>query len=103
MDLQELKQTDWYKERPSVIQGAIDLLPPIKLYKFKESGKQCELMSYQEPDSGKLEDVTVAVGKTGIGGAMDEMGLGSLDKNMVFGVKITDLEEWADVSNNTKT
>ena len=96
MELQELKQTDWYKERPAIIQNAIDLLPPTKLYKFKESGKQCQLISFEEPNSKKLNDVTVTVQKTGIGGVMDEIGLGSLDTNQVFGVKLTDLEEWVD-------
>lgn len=96
MGLQELKQTDWYKERPKVIQEAIDLLPPTKMYRFKNSKKQCQLISFEEPESKKLDDVTVTVQKTGVGGVMDEMGLGSLDTNQVFGVKLTDLEEWTD-------
>lgn len=94
MELQDLKQTDWYKERPTVIQNAIDLLPPTKMYQFRESKKQCQLISYEEPESEKLDDVTVTVQKTGIGGVMDEMGLGSLDTNQVSGVRPTDLEEW---------
>jgi hypothetical protein len=88
MDLQEIKQTDWYKERPKIIQKAIDILPPSKMYKFKSSGKQCFLISYEEPESGKFEDVTVTVKKTGKGSA-----LGSLDTNSVFGVKLDELEE----------
>ena len=96
MELQDLKQTEWYRERPTVIQNAIDLLPPTKLYRFKDSKKQCQLISYEEPKSNKLEDVTVTVQKTGVGGAMVEMGLGGLDNNKVFGVKLTDLEEWTD-------
>jgi len=96
MELQDLKQTDWYKERPVVIQNAIELLPPTKMYRFKSSKKQCHLISYEEPKSKKLDDVTVTVQKTGVGGAMDEMELGSLDTNQVFGVKLTDLEEWID-------
>ena len=96
MDLTELKQTDWYKERPEVIKQAIDKLPPIQLYKFKDSGKQCQLVSFEEPESGKLEDVTCTVQKTGVGGVMDEMGLGALDTNGVFGVKLDDLELWVD-------
>lgn len=96
MDLQEIKQTDWYKERPLVIQQAIDLLPPTQLYKFKESGKQCQLRSYEEPESGKLEDVTVTVVKTGVGGALEGTGLEMLmDANIgVFGVKLDTLEPW---------
>jgi len=96
MELQELKQTDWYKERPKVIQKAIDLLPPTKMYRFKDIKKQCQLISFEEPESKKIEDVTATVQKTGVGGVMDEMGLGSLDTNQVFGVKLTDLEEWTD-------
>lgn len=96
MELQDLKQTEWYKERPVVIQKAIDLLPPTKLYRFKDSKKQCQLISFEEPKSNKLEDVTVTVQKTGVGGGMDEMGLAGLEDNQVFGVKLTDLEEWAD-------
>ena len=94
MDLQELKITDWYKERPIVIRKAIDLLPPTKLYKFKSSGKQCALISYEEPENKKLEDVTVTVQKTGIGGVMEGTGLEVFGTNQVFGVKINDLEEW---------
>jgi len=96
MDLQQIKETDWYKERPLVIQQAIDLLPPTGLYKFKESGKQCQLVSYEEPESGKLEDVTVTVRKTGVGGALEGTGLEELmDKNVgVFGVKLDTLELW---------
>ena len=94
MELKELQETDWYKERPEVIRQAIDKLPPIVLYKFKDSGKQCQIISYEEPESSKLEDVTCTVQKTGIGGAMAEMGLGSLDTNRVFGVHLDNLEEW---------
>ena len=94
MTLRELKETDWYKERPVVIQQAVCILPPICLYKFKSSGKQCIIYSFEESASCKLEDVTVTVIKTGVGGALAEMGLGSLDKNGVFGVKLDDLEPW---------
>lgn len=93
MNLEELKITDWYKERPTVIQQAIDLLPPIDLLRFKESKKECYIISYAEPESSLLEDVTVTVQKTGNGGPMAKMGLGMLDTNQVFGVKINDLEK----------
>lgn len=96
MTLEELKETDWYKERPLVIQQAIDKLPPIHLYKFKDSGKQCHVISFEEPESGKLEDVTCTVQKTGNGGAMDKMGLGMLDRNAVFGCSLNDFELWED-------
>lgn len=92
-DLQALKQTDWYKERPTIIQQAIDLLPPTKMYRFKDSKKQCHLVSYDEPNTNELDDVTVTVQKTGVGGIL---GLGELDINKVFGVKLADLEEWTD-------
>lgn len=92
MTLEELKQTDWYKERPEIIQQAICKLPPIQLYKFKDSGKQCQIYSFEEPESGKFEDVTCTVKKTGIGGVMAKIGLGVLDTNSVFGVPLDDLE-----------
>jgi len=94
MTLEELKQTEWYQGKPEVIKQAIELLPPIHLYKFKDSGKQCYIISIEEPDSGKIEDITFTVQKTGIGGPMAEMGLGELDIHDVFGVKISDLEPW---------
>jgi len=94
MNLEDFKQTDWYKERPDVIKEAINLLDPTILYKFKDSGKQCHIQSYHEPDSGKVEDVTVTVMKTGVGGVMAEMGLGAIDQYGVFGVKMDDLEPW---------
>ena len=93
MTHKELKQTDWYKERPIIIQNAIDLLPPIKTYRFKDSKKQCQIISFEEPKSGKFEDITITVQKTGVGGVMDKVGLGDLDTNQVFGVKINELEE----------
>lgn len=90
--LDELKNSDWYKERPEVIKQVIDLLPPTKLYKFKESNKECYIIGYTEPEKGNNpNDVTLIVQKTGNGGAMANMGLGSLDTNQVFGVLLTDL------------
>ena len=93
MTLEELKTTDWYKERPEVIQKAINLLPPIDLLRFKNSKKECYIISYSEPESGLLDEVTVTVQKTGNGGLLAEAGLGILDTNQVFGVKINDLEK----------
>ena len=92
MTLDEFKETDWYKERPALIKQAMDILPPIQQYRFKDSKKICFIVSVEEPESNKLEDVTVTVQKIGKGGSMDEMGLGQLDTNRVFGVKLTDLE-----------
>jgi len=96
MTLEELQQNEWYKQRPRVIRQAIDKLPPIQLYKFKESGKQCQIISFEEPESGKLEDVTCTVQKTGLGGVVSEIGFGALDSNRVFGVKLDDLEVFND-------
>ena len=92
MTLEELKQTDWYNERPSIIQQAIDILPPTEMYKFKTSGKECLIMSYEEPESNDPKDVTITVQKTGKGGVLEQLGLSSLDTNQVFGVKLDDLE-----------
>jgi hypothetical protein len=96
MTQEELKQTDWYKQLPQVIQQAVCEIPPIKLYKFKSSGKQCEIYSFEEPQSGKLEDVTCTVKKTGIGGLLEKFSLNELDMNFVFNVKINELEDWID-------
>ena len=96
MTLEEFKQTDWYKERPEIIKEAMAIRPPTELYKFKDSGKQCFIYGYDEPESGKVEDVTCIVQKTGKGGAMAAMGWGALDKNGVFGVKLDDLELWSE-------
>lgn len=96
MTLEEIKQTDWYQKRPEVIKQAICKLPPTQLYKFKETGKQCQIVSFEEPKSGKLQDVTCTVQKTGVGGVMAEMGMGILDMNGVFGVKLDDLEIWTE-------
>lgn len=93
--LDELKETDWYKERPEVIKEAINRIPPTQLYQFKDSKKQCYIVGYTEPDDKTLE-VTLIVQKTGVGGPMAEAGLGVLDRNQVFGVKPDDLEIFED-------
>lgn len=92
MTLEDFKNSDWYKERPDCIKEAINALPPTETYRFKDSKKECVIVSYSEPVSELLEDVTVTVQKTGNGGVMAEMGLGILDTNQVFGVKLDDLE-----------
>lgn len=96
MSIDEFKELDWYKTRPEIIKQAINLLPPTELWKFKDSGKQCEIYSYDEPKSNKLEDVTVTVICTGIGGAMANAGMGELTKRKVFGVSLDSLEPWID-------
>jgi hypothetical protein len=93
MTLESLQQMTWYKERPLVIRQAIDILPPICMYKFKDSGKQCHIISYEEPKEGTDDVVTVTVLKTGVGSLP---GLEELNKNAVFGVGLDDLEPWED-------
>ena len=90
--MKELKEDEWYQTRPQIIKDAIDILPPTRYYMFKDSKKECYIISYDEPENGKVEDVTVMVQKTGVGGPMAEMGLSMLDTNKVFGVALTDLE-----------
>lgn len=90
--LKELKDTGWYKTRPECIQQAIELRPPVLVYALH--GKGCHIVSYEEPESGKLEDVTVTVKKNGIG---EDKGLGAafnaaMHTNSVFGVKLDDLK-----------
>lgn len=96
MTLEEFKETDWYKERPEIIKQAICLLPPMQLYKFKESGYQCYIVSYEEPDPSDemFKTVTVTVQKTGVGGPLAGTGFERLNTNGVFGVKLDDLEPW---------
>lgn len=95
--LQELQESDWYKSRPEVIRQAIDKMgDPNKMLRMKSTGKQCWIYSFEEPESGLLEDVTVTVKKTGVGGSLAMMGLGALDTNGVFGVKLDDLEQWVE-------
>jgi len=93
-EIKQMEAFKWYQELPEIIKQIVELFPPTQLYKFKNSGKQCYIISIEEPESGKIEDVTVTVQKTGVGGVMDEIGLGLLDNNQVFGVKITDIEPW---------
>jgi hypothetical protein len=100
--LEELRKTDWYKDRPPCIQQAIELRPPVMVYSL--NGKGCHIISYEEPESGKLEDVTVTVQKNGIG---EEQGLGpeynaAIHTNAVFGVKLEDLKifDWAKAAQN---
>jgi hypothetical protein len=80
MTLQELKETDWYKERPELIKQAMEILPPIQQYRFKDSKEICFIVSIKEPESNKLEDVTLTVQKIGQGGVK------------VFEVHLNDLE-----------
>lgn len=96
MDLEELKQSDWYKQRPKIIKQAICQLPPTQAYIFKETGKQCVITSFEEPESGKFEEVTCTVYKTGKGGSMEKLGAPELDTGIVFGVKLDALEPWED-------
>lgn len=89
MTLEEFKETEWYKERPDIIKQVIEKIPPIQLYQFKNSGHQCVIYCYDEPESGKVEDITVKVDKTGAGSLFPEV-----NKYRVFGVKPDDLEPW---------
>lgn len=96
MTLEEIKSTEWYKRSPDIIKQAIYKLPPTTLYKFKNTGKQCIIMSYDEPDSGKYEDVRLTVQKTGKGGVLSKIGFSRLDMDNVFDVRLDDIEPWVD-------
>ena len=93
--IEKLRKTKWYKTRPIAIQKVIELFPPMGLYKFKDIGKQCVIISYDEPKD-KSKEITLTVQKTGVGGILNERGHFSfLDKGWnVFGVKLTDIELW---------
>lgn len=90
--LEELKASDWYQTRPDSIKAAIEKTPPTKMYRFKDSQKECYIIGYTEPSEPDGE-TTLIVQKTGRGGAISEMGLGALDTNQVFDVNPEDLEE----------
>lgn len=95
MTLDEIKETDWYKERPDIIKQAVEILPPMQLYRVKSTGQQVSLYSYHEAET--IEEVTVTVVKTGKGGPLGKIGLGEIEKGQgVFGYKLTDLEPWKD-------
>lgn len=91
MELEEIKQTDWYKERPQHIKDAIDIKPPCYMYRMKETGKKCYIIAYDEDND---KHVTLTVQKMGEGGVLAEIGMGMLDINQVFGVELNDLEPW---------
>jgi hypothetical protein len=59
MFLEALKASPWYKFRPQCIKDAIELRPPVMAYSVR--GKMCSVVGYEEPDSKKVEDVTVIV------------------------------------------
>lgn len=82
---EQILESEWFKERPEIIQQAIKERMPNIFYYL--NGKECFIYSYEEPTSGKFEDVTVKVKKTGKGGFIPE-----LDQNGVFGVKLSDLK-----------
>jgi hypothetical protein len=88
-DFESFWAEEWYLSRPEIIRQAIKRLPPFQYYRMKETGAQCYILSYEEPESDKLEDVTVTVQKTGLGTMFPE-----LNQNQVFGVGLDDLEPW---------
>ena len=78
---------DWYNGLPPLIKEAVKDHPPTNMYSL--NGKQCYILSFDEPESGKLEDITVTVQKTGVGSMFP-----SLNTNQVFEVKLSDLKPW---------
>ena len=85
---------DWLKDRPECIKQAALEKPPGQKYSLY--GKECYIISYEEPESGRTEDVTVTVQKTGRGKGMTQF------TNKVFGVKLGDLIPWKDETNESK-
>lgn len=59
--LEQLKETEWYKTRPPVIQKAIDMFDPTKLYKIIETGEECRILGYNEMEGQLIEDVTFII------------------------------------------
>lgn len=57
--LNDLMKTAWFQGRPEVIKRAIETRPPVIGYWLDDKGYY--IVSYHEPESGKLEDVTVTI------------------------------------------
>jgi len=84
---EEFFESEWFLTRPEYLREFIKEYPPA-YYKFKDSGKECYIIGYEESFENPVkENITIIVQKTGKGGPMAEMGLGMLDTNQVFGVK----------------
>jgi hypothetical protein len=94
-NLEDVLKSDWYKELPQVVKDTIETYPP-GLYKMRDTGKQCFIIGYIEPDpehkDPKFHVVTFIVMKTGIGGIFPIMDKGS----HVHGVSKGNLESWKD-------
>lgn len=90
--LSEIKESEWYKDRPQCIKQAIEIRPPVMLYSLNEKG--CSILSYEEPESGRVEDVTVTVQKNGLveGESFGPAYNQAIHTNRVFGVKLEDLK-----------
>ena len=83
MTVEELKESDWYKERPQIIKDLIDKVNPYLFHKLHGDIVAVEAFN---------ENGTIRIVKTGYGGVMEEMGLGMLNRGMgVFGVHPEDL------------
>ena len=101
MTLEELHNTDFYKTAVDIVKKAIDYIPPTMMYKFKDSGKQCYILSYDFNDEDTdFMKVTLTVQKTGKDASMTPLGFENLHQNKVFNVKLDDLEPWE--TNNNK-
>lgn len=80
-----VQDTDWYKERPPLIQQKIDAYPPDRLYRQKSTGRIVYLYSYEEGDDGQCEMCTITITKRFNPTCV-------LDRR-VFDVPLEDLEE----------
>lgn len=94
MNLAELQKSGWYKAMPEVIRRAIDMRPPGHHYKFKKSNERCFIVYYNEPESGKLEDVTCIIETTQPIFKKDDNGGYRVTPNIFFSVKLDELGEW---------
>lgn len=61
LTLEQLKQTEWFKERPEVIQKTICKFMPTNLYKFIETDEDCRIIGYTEYEGELEEDVTFII------------------------------------------
>lgn len=82
--LKYLKTADreWYDSRPEIVKAFIEKRPPFGIYRVKQTGQLCQILSIQEPEDGSECTCTVEI-RSQIAPF--------LDRN-VFGYKADDLE-----------
>jgi len=89
----DIKETEWYQGRPTIVQRRIDEYPPQFLYRKKDTGHVVELYSYDEGEDGLCKTCTILILQKN----NDHMRIAM--ERRVFGVPFDDLErleQWRD-------